>query len=337
MTAFEGVLFDGVRAAGLPVQVDAQGDEVLIANASEPPRCVARDQIIADAPIPGVPRLLRLPGGELIETDAHEAVASLWPPKDFISRAAFAIESRWWAALTGLALTAGAVWLIVAFVLPLAAEPVSRRISPAVEAFMGQQTLEILDHTVFGPSALSAEKIDELEEKYAQFVDGEDAQSYKLAFRHAGMPNALALPGGIIVVTDEMALATENDAEFLAVVAHEIGHVRGHHAMRLVLQGSGVAVLMTALAGDAVGTTILAAALPAVLLKTRYSRQFESEADDYAFAMLKRHGQSPQAFADMMRRLRLRKDAKEESDSLLQYLSTHPATEERIQRAEQQR
>ena len=107
--------------------------------------------------------------------------------------------------------------------------------------------------------------------------------------------------------------------------------------MRLVLQSSGLAVLMTALAGDAVGTTILAAALPAILLKTKYSRQFESEADDYAFAMLKRHGRSPQAFADMMRRLRLRKDAKEEPDSLLRYLSTHPATEERIQRAEQQR
>src|SRR2546421_12755563 len=59
---------------------------------------------------------------------------------------------------------------------------------------------------------------------------------------------------------------------------------------------------------------------------------FESEADDYAFAMLKRHGQSPQAFADLMRRLRLQLHAKEESGSLLQYLSTHPATEERIQR-----
>jgi predicted Zn-dependent protease len=148
------------------------------------------------------------------------------------------------------------------------------------------------------------------------------------------MPNALALPGGTIVVTDELVHATANDAEFLAVVAHEIGHVRGHHAMRLVLQDSGMAVLMTALAGDAVGTTLLAAALPAVLLRTRYSRQFESEADDYAFAMLRRHGHSPQAFADLMRRLRLQLHAKEESGSLLQYLSTHPATEERIQRAE---
>ena len=53
--------------------------------------------------------------------------------------------------------------------------------------------------------------------------------------------------------------------------------------------------------------------------------------------MLKRHGQSPQAFADLMRRLRLQLHAKEESGSLLQYLSTHPATEERIQRAEQKR
>ena len=51
--------------------------------------------------------------------------------------------------------------------------------------------------------------------------------------------------------------------------------------------------------------------------------------------MLKRHGQSPQAFADLMRRLRLQLHAKEESGSLLQYLST--STEERIQRAEQQR
>jgi predicted Zn-dependent protease len=337
MIAFTGVLFDGARAAGVPVYLEAYGDEVLIAAAAGAPRMVVRSQIRADAPIPGVRRRLRLPGGELIETDAHDAVASLWPPPDIISRTAFAIESRWWAALTGLGLTAGAVWLIVAFVLPLAAEPVSKRISPAVEAYMGKQMVKMLDRAIFKPSRLSEEKTDELEQKYARFVEGEDDQNYRLEFRRAGTPNALALPGGIIIVTDEMVQATANDAEFLAVVAHEIGHVRGHHAMRLVLQSSGLAVLMTALAGDAVGTTILAAALPAVLLRTRYSRQFESEADDYAFAMLKRHGQSPQAFADLLRRLRLREHAAEKPDSLLQYLSTHPATEERIQRAEQQR
>src|SRR5260370_23938017 len=194
MTAFEGVLFDGVRAVGLPVRIEAFGDEVLIANPVEAPRSIARDQSRADAPIPGVPRMLRLPGGELIETGAHDAVAALWPPKDIIARAAFAMESRWWAAVTGLALTAGTVWLIVAFVLPLAAEPASRRISPTVEVFLGKRTLEFLDRTIFKPSALTEEETEELEEKYARFVEGEDAQSYRLEFRHAGTPNALALP-----------------------------------------------------------------------------------------------------------------------------------------------
>jgi predicted Zn-dependent protease len=337
MTAFEGVLFDGVRAAGLPVRVEAQGAEVVISSATGPSSSIARDQIVVDAPIPGVLRRLRLPAGALIETGAHDAVASLWPPKDMIARAAFAIESRWWAVLTGLALAASSVWLIVAFVLPLAAEPVSKRISPKVEAFMGKQTLTFLDRTIFSPSTLSEDEADALRKQYAGFVDGEDAQQYRLEFRHAGIPNALALPGGIIVVTDEMVHIIANDAEFLAVVAHEIGHVRGHHAMRLVLQDSGLAVLMTALAGDAVGTTVLAAALPAVLLKTRYSRQFEAEADDYAFAMLKRHGQSPQAFADLLRRLSLIEPETGDSRSLRRYLSTHPATEERIQHAEEQR
>src|ERR1700730_11812159 len=201
MTAFEGVLFAGVRAIGLPVQVETHDDLVLIATPAEAPRSIARDQIRADAPIPGVARLLRLPGGELVETDAHDAVAALWPPKDISARVAFAIESRWWAAITGLVLTAGAVWLIVAFVLPLAAEPVSRRISPTVEAFLGKRTLEFLDRTILKPSTLTEEETEELEEKYARFVEGEDARSYRLQCRPSGRAHAAGLPGGGIRLT----------------------------------------------------------------------------------------------------------------------------------------
>ena len=36
-------------------------------------------------------------------------IAALWAPKDIIARVAFAIESRWWAAVTGLALTSDSV------------------------------------------------------------------------------------------------------------------------------------------------------------------------------------------------------------------------------------
>jgi predicted Zn-dependent protease len=123
----------------------------------------------------------------------------------------------------------------------------------------------------------------------------------------------------------------------MAVLAHEIGHVRGRHALRLILQDSGVVVLITALAGDAVSMSILAAALPTALLQSHYSRQFEEDADEYAFAHLRRHGYSPQVFADMMRRLQQADRGAKGDAGVVRYFSTHPLTEERIQRAEAQR
>ncbi len=248
------------------------------------------------------------------------------------------LESRWWTTLAGLALTAVSVWIIVAYLLPLAANPVSRLVSPKFERIIGEQSLATFDRIAFKPSQLPEQTREALTKNFKSFVAGEpDAPQYRLEFRKAGMANAFALPGGIIVVSDEMVHNTETDDEFLAVIAHEIGHVRGRHAMRLVLQNSGLAILMTALAGDAVGTTILAAAIPSVFLRSRYSRQFETEADDYAFAMLKRHGHSPQAFADMLRRLQNEKHAPQQAAAIGHYLSSHPATEERIRRAEEQR
>ena len=338
MTAFEGLHFDGTRAVGVPVHVEGQGDEIVIADAVSAPRRLRREQINVDAPIPGVHRILRLPDGELIETSDQAAVTTLWPSHGGIERVAFALESRWWAALAGLGLTAASVWLIVAFALPLAADSAARLISAKVEHFIGEHSLATLDRIALKPSTLTANQQAELTAKFDRFVSGEpDAKGYKLAFRKVGTANAFALPGGIIVISDEMVRLTESDDEFLAVIAHEAGHVRGRHALRMVLQDSGLAVLMTVLAGDAVGTTILAAAVPSVLLRSRYSRQFETEADDYAFAMLKRHNQPPKAFADMLRRLQKEKPGAQDGSPIVQYLSTHPATEERIRRAEEQR
>lgn len=340
MTVFDGVLYDGSRAGGARVRVEAKGREITIAlvDAAAEPRRLGLDDIAIDSPIPGVARRLRLAGGELIETSDHAAVATLWPARGAAERVAYALESHWWTAMASLALAAAIVWLVVAYALPLAADPAARLVSPKIEDFMGKQALATLDRIAFKPSALPVEEQERLAEAFDEFVaDERDGNRYGLEFRRAGAPNAFALPGGTIVVTDEMVRLTASDAEFLAVTAHEIGHVRGRHALRLVLQDSGLAVLMTVLAGDAVGTTILAAALPSVLLRTRYSRRFETEADDYAFAMLARHGQSPQAFADLMRRLQQRKHEPLESDSTMQYLSAHPATDERIRRAEEYR
>jgi len=332
--AFDGVLHDGRTAVAVPVRVEAQGDDVAIDDGTVSAR-MPREQITVDAAIPGVPRALRLPDGERIETGDHASVAALWPERAFIARAAYALESRWWAAIVGIAITAACLWLVVEFALPYAADPVARRISPEIDRYLGEQALATLDATLLKPSRLPDDEQEHWNDKFDAFVAGEKGEeTYNLVFRHAGAPNAFALPDGTIVVTDEMVAAIGSDDELLAVLAHEIGHVRGRHALRLVLQNSGVAVLMTAIAGDAVGVTFLAVALPTTLLQTGYSRKFEAEADDYAFAHMKRHGVSPQAFADVMRRMEKELGDLRDDNAMARYLSTHPATAERIRRAE---
>jgi Zn-dependent protease with chaperone function len=227
------------------------------------------------------------------------------------------------------------IWTVIAYVLPLAAQPVARSISPRIEQAIGAQALKSIDATFAKRSRLPAERRNEIQRKFAAFIDGEpELDGVALHFRRLGGPNAFALPGGTIIVTDEMVEWVDDDEELMAALAHELGHLRHQHAMRLVLQKSGIAVLITAIAGDAAGMTFLAAAIPAAVLNSSYSREFELEADRYAYAQLRRHGSSPQALARLFRRFAEDRRTADADDPLARYLGSHPGIEERIRLAE---
>ena len=333
--AFEGVLYDGRSAAGRRVVVVVDGVALSIVDA-ESRAAIARADVRADAPIPGVARRLLLPGGATIDAADDTLVEALWPAQDLISRAAFWLESRWSAALCAVLIIAAFAWLVVARVLPLAAEPVARSISPRIEQMIGKQALKSIDATLAKPSELPAERRKEIEDEFEAFVDGEPGlEDARLEFRRMGAPNAFAVPGGVDVITDEMVKFAGDDGELFAAIAHELGHLQAAHAMRLVLQQSGIAVLVTALAADAAGMTFLAAAMPAAILTAGYSREFELEADRYAYGYLKRHGSSPAALAQLLRRLAEDRRPSDANDPLARYLSTHPALTERIRRADE--
>jgi predicted Zn-dependent protease len=142
--------------------------------------------------------------------------------------------------------------------------------------------------------------------------------------------NAFALPGGIIVITDDMVKTAETPEEVLAVLAHEIGHVELRHTVRSVLQNSILAAAVAAVTSDAASLSAVVAGLPMLVAQTKYSREFETAADDYAFRLLKRKEHSPAAFASIMERI-----AKREGDKpgAFAYVSTHPDTTERVKRA----
>jgi Zn-dependent protease with chaperone function len=154
-------------------------------------------------------------------------------------------------------------------------------------------------------------------------------------FRKGGPlgPNALALPAGTIVFTDEMVKLAQNDDELLAVLAHEIGHVVHRHSLRMLVQDSLLAFLALAVTGDVSGTSQIFLGAPVLLTELYYSREFEQEADDHALRYLCRQRVDPRRFADLLRRVEA-EVAKKRGDGDQKwgrYLSSHPATEERIQ------
>lgn len=133
----------------------------------------------------------------------------------------------------------------------------------------------------------------------------DDGHPFRLELRQGGGvgANALALPSGVIIVTDELVALARHDEELTAVLAHEVGHVTNRHSMRLLLQSSATALLIATLTGDITSLTALAASIPTVLVQTGYSRQFEREADDYAYDYLAAAGIPPRRFGDSLTRL----------------------------------
>lgn len=334
MTASQGFYYDGKSSRRLPVSLQRNGDTLVIAGdgllVSFP-----LAQLRVEPRVGNTRRAIRLPDGGQVQSDDHKALDALFPQQNRFEAWVATLERHWGYALAGLIVTAILVWYAIVHGLPVAAERVARHLPVDVEIAVGEQALAALDRTWFSPSTLAAPRQAALRQRFRAFTgDLQDGYHYRLEFRgtHTG-PNAFALPGGTIVMTDAMVKLAQNDEQLLAVLAHEIGHVKGHHSMRMVMQSAGVAALVSTLAGDAVSITALAVTLPTILTQSSYSQAFENEADGYAFKHLKAHGLSPRYFAEIMQLLQKRSGEKSGRDNGFNYLSSHPATGERIQRA----
>ena len=177
---------------------------------------------------------------------------------------------------------------------PLAADHVARTLSPETEARLGASVLQALDTGGCRPSTLDETRRDALRKRLVQLGDG-----YRLELRSCpGMdPNALALPGSTIVVTDELVKLAPSGDHLAAVLAHEMGHVREHHAVRTALQRAGITTTISTFTDETAG---LADALRSVLLQTGYPLAFEDEADAFALQRMRDQSIPPRALADML-------------------------------------
>ncbi len=142
-------------------------------------------------------------------------------------------------------------------------------------------------------------------------------------------PMRSRLPSGIVVFTDELEHLAANDNELQGVLAHEVGHLVNRHAMRRLLQSSSAALLLGGIFGDVTGVSTLVTAVPTVLVDSAYSRDFEREADAFAFRWMAQHNVAPVELGNLLTRV-----TNTYGEDRGGYLASHPSLRERVSAAE---
>ena len=330
MITFKGTYFDGTNSTAHEVTATVQGNVLSVRGQSIQVNHEV-DKCTVEPALGSTLRTVHTPGGGRLDTRDTRAFKALESEKlgSLGLRFVHLLESQWKAALGSaiiavLAVLAGSIWGI-----PYLAEKAAFSIpEPALQA-LGKGALESVDKHFFKPSELDSWKRDRIHFMVAEFAEETGAPLPKaLVLRQSPFgPNAFALPGDTVVLTDELVLFVESDEELLGVVAHELAHLERRHAVRTLLQGTGVFVVVSVLVGDLASVTSLAGTLPAILLESKYSRGFEREADTMAIQWMNYVEYGAQPMIDFLTRIK----EKEEGFEGPEFLSTHPALDKRIE------
>ena len=326
-----GEYLDGVHPVSHPASLTFSDTEAFLVTGDLSERC-ARNALSVSPRIGTARRFIALPGGAQFVCADHSFLDRL--PQEGKSEGLVAwLEARLSVAIFGIVLAISIVLGAYFFVLPAAAKWVVTRIPMETEQILGAQMVDWLDDSFwFNATELSTETQDRIRRDFDQLKQGLNYESYlRLDFRASGFlgANAFALPGGTIVITDAMVELAETDEEIAAILAHELGHIEHRHTLRHLIQNSITAVLVTTITADAASLSVAVVGLPALVAQAKYSRDFETESDDFAFDLLRKTGRSPEAFASLMERFSSGQSEAYE----FSFLSSHPGTAERVARA----
>lgn len=245
-------------------------------------------------------------------------------------------QLSWRPALIALALVALLFATGWRWGLPWAGDWVVARIPPAAEQAMGAEFMALIDKQWVRPSQLSEADQQAWRDRFARLLAaGRKAgmrvpDQWQLHFRSGSAalgPNAFALPGGPMCVTDELiALLKDEPDAVLTVLAHEAGHVQHRHGLRTGVRVGVVSAAAALWLGD---YSSFLNGLPVLLATSAYSRDHEREADAFARDLARHGGVDPTRIAVFFERVR--KKHGEQADSPLAIaFSSHPADSERI-------
>jgi Zn-dependent protease with chaperone function len=239
------------------------------------------------------------------------------------------LSTRGVAKIVGWSMAAAAsIVLVVLFGVPLAADRLAPLVPPAFERRVGDVTEQQVK-VVFGEKVCSSSRagqaaFDKLVTKLRDAA-GLDTSVQSMVLS-SDVPNALALPGGKVIVFDSLIAKASNPDEIAGVIAHELGHLKHRDNMRGLIYNGGTSFLIGLLFGDITGSSAMIFA-SRTLITSSYSREAETAADTFSIELMQKLGRPPKAMGELMMRV-----TGKEGGKGLTILSTHPLTEDRLAR-----
>lgn len=337
-TVFEGRFFDGRSAAAHAARITIAQQSLVIEAGSMRVEWPYADLEKAPAHNDGDASEIRLasraaPDALVILPAAARAALEAAAPDLFCKRA----ERRRMTALIGVLIGGSAAVAALLFIgVPAASGPMARATPKAFESQIGENIAAQIN-TILRPCG-NDEAMQTIEPVIAELAaQGEVGFDVRFRIVRARMPNAFALPGGQVMATSGLIDAVGDDQEaFLAVMAHELGHVRERDSMRAVYRNAGLGILLEVITGGS-GAAQQLVLVGGQLSDLSHSRRQEMAADEIAVEIMTKADLNPSALARAFEAIIGADETLIEDDdagfSPPPWLSTHPDTEKRIEYA----
>ncbi len=144
----------------------------------------------------------------------------------------------------------------------------------------------------------------------------------------APMVNAFALPGGRVLITDDMIAEADGPDELAAVISHEVAHVEMRHVMQAVWRDLGIGMLLDLVVGGGTGAGQQAVILAGQASDLTYSREAELAADARGQVLLHAAGLSSLGMESFFERIARAEGAGRLSEAV-EFMNSHPDSNRR--------
>ncbi len=348
---FAGFLFDGKSARKHPVDIELTPQDIILKNPGHEPIHWSYSNLRWSA---NTANLFHIEHGEINseglktlvvdDPDFYNSVSKIAPDSFFA--AGKQTEINWKIYVAGILILIFSAYVFIKAVPAFLADRMIDEIPVEWEVTLGQSILKMLpleqkpDQKVL---AVLQDTVNLLE----QSVEGNQPYDLRVYIWAEKEVNALALPGGVMLVSKGLLNQAESPEELAGVIAHEIQHVLLRHSTRGILQNLTQSMLMALFVGDVNAIMEKVVNLAGTLETLGLSRDMEAEADRKGMELILAANIDPHGMIRIFEKLTQEESHQEEeiinktsprenNSELFSYFSTHPSSRNRLTRLEKQ-